>query len=114
MPLAVPLVSSSNFDCSQVRVPSARARMENAKMQKQRARAEDIPSVRRAKAISHFKAAISFPARPHVGTGPGLDSFVSDLAIVMREESPRQQRWETTKSFDINAQHLRARHYVVQ
>src|SRR2546430_16377653 len=25
-PLAVPLVSSSNFDCSQVRVPSARAR----------------------------------------------------------------------------------------
>jgi len=34
MPLAVPLISSSNLDCSQVRVPSARAIAESAKVEK--------------------------------------------------------------------------------
>src|SRR5580704_12126225 len=33
-PLVVPLISSSNFDCSQVRVPSAKAKENRRRMEK--------------------------------------------------------------------------------
>src|SRR5260370_11849660 len=53
MPLAVPLVSSSNLDCSQVRVPWASAKVESAKVE--RISADSRASVLRAKVIPHFK-----------------------------------------------------------
>src|SRR5208283_424732 len=56
MPLAVPLVSSSNLDCSQVRVPSARAIAENAKME--RVSADTRANVLRAKVIPHFDGGV--------------------------------------------------------
>src|ERR1019366_2963050 len=52
-PLAVPLVSSSNLDCSQVRVPSARANAERAEVE--RISTDSRASVLRAKVIPHFK-----------------------------------------------------------
>src|ERR1039458_9511338 len=52
-PLAVPLVSSSNLDCSQVRVPSARANAESAEVE--RISKDSRASVLRAKVIPHFK-----------------------------------------------------------
>src|SRR5215469_7344505 len=51
-PLAVPLDSSSNFDCSQVRVPSANARME-------RAIVENNTAVLRANFVPQFKIRVS-------------------------------------------------------
>ena len=48
-PCAVPLINSSNFDCSQVRVPSARANGESARMES--VRAAEKASVLQAKVI---------------------------------------------------------------
>src|ERR1022692_1842749 len=48
MPVAVPLVSSSNLDCSQVRVPSARARVQTI-------RANAKANVLRAKVIPRIQ-----------------------------------------------------------
>src|SRR5260370_39653133 len=53
MPLAVPLISSSNLDCSHVRVPSARANTERAMVETMSA--DSSANVLRAKVIPHFK-----------------------------------------------------------
>src|SRR5271170_8195400 len=60
MPLAVPLVSSSNFDCSQVRVPSARATVGGAMAE--RINADSRASVLRAKGIPLKNICIVIPS----------------------------------------------------
>src|ERR1700731_2484233 len=77
MPLAVPFVSSSNLDCSQVRVPSARAKVE-------RINADSRASVLQAKVIPHFKG-VEDRASPPGGRArrPSLHLSASYLMLIV-------------------------------